>query len=98
MVWAPAVTQVFCVASMTWASEVMAGKMAMSLEGWLLTRGRNSSRKAMDSWGVLYIFQLAAIRGLRMRDQYSIFCCGCGVVKATAQGGVVEKQIPPLRC
>src|SRR5271168_4929631 len=44
----------------------MVGKRATSLAVWSLTRGRNSSRKAKDSLGVLYIFQLAAISGLRM--------------------------------
>src|ERR1700684_2088692 len=44
----------------------MVGKMLIWLAVWSFTRGRNSLRKASDSLGVLYIFQLAAIRGLRM--------------------------------
>ena len=37
-----------------------------------LTRGKKLVRKAVDSVGVLYIFQLAAMSGLRMLVQYSI--------------------------
>src|SRR6202789_756302 len=66
MVCAPAVALVPLVASITRCSEDMVGKMVMSLEVWSLTSGRNSSRKANDSLGVLYIFQLAAISGLRI--------------------------------
>src|ERR1700761_2973946 len=44
----------------------MVGKIAISLEVWSLTRGRNSLRNAKDSLGVLYIFQLAAISGFLM--------------------------------
>ena len=44
----------------------MAGQRTISAAVLCLTRGKKLVRKAVDSVGVLYIFQLAAIRSLRM--------------------------------
>src|ERR1700761_3778262 len=44
----------------------MVGQRRISSRVWSSTRGRKASRKASDSLGVLYIFQLPAMMGLRM--------------------------------
>src|SRR5271156_2781953 len=68
MFWAPMKTDLPRAASTSAGSEVMAGQRAISAAGAFLVRGKKLVRKAVDSMGVLYIFQLAAIRGLRMSD------------------------------
>ena len=53
-------------ASTSAGSEVIEGQRTISAAYVRLTRGKKLVRKAVDSAGVLYIFQLAAMRGLRM--------------------------------
>src|SRR5260370_40090778 len=51
---------------MSAGSEVIEGQRTISVCEFCLMRGKKAVRKAVDSEGVLYIFQLAAIKGLRM--------------------------------
>src|SRR5579875_738084 len=44
----------------------MVGKTRISSRVWPSTSGKKASKKARDSRGVLYIFQLPAMIGLRM--------------------------------
>src|SRR5882757_7562859 len=66
MFCAPMKTGFDLAASTSAGSDVMAGQRTISAVVFCLTRGKKLVRKAVDSVGVLYIFQLAAIRSLRI--------------------------------
>ncbi len=66
MFCAPTKTERERAASTNAGSEVIAGQRRISAWVLCLTRGKKLVRKAVDSTAVLYIFQFAAIRSLRM--------------------------------
>src|ERR1700733_10199069 len=66
MFWAPMKTDLPRAASTSAGRQVMAGQRTISAAVSFLMRGKKLVRKALDSIGVLYIFQLAATRSLRI--------------------------------
>src|ERR1035438_7889727 len=65
MFCAPTATFEALHAAVTVGSNTGEGKRAISSRSWPATSGKKASTKALASAGVLYIFQLAAIRALR---------------------------------
>src|ERR1700677_4483538 len=72
MFCAPMRAWVLRAASTRTGSDVIGGQRTASTLCWPEMKGRNAERKAVDSEGVLYIFQLAAISSLRICLEYSI--------------------------
>src|SRR5580704_196771 len=66
MFWAPMKTDLPRAASTSAARQGIAGQRTISAAVSFLMRGKKLVRKAVDSVGVLYIFQLAAMRSLRI--------------------------------
>src|SRR3984885_13607329 len=66
MFWAPMKTGLDLAGSTSAGRHGIAGQRTISAVVLFLMRGKKLVRKAVDSMGVLYIFQLAAIRSLRI--------------------------------
>jgi hypothetical protein len=58
--------------STTAGRQGIAGQRTISAAVLFFTSGKKLVRKAVDSAGVLYIFQLAAIRSFRMREMFLV--------------------------